>query len=603
MIRTIKNIAIAFGALLGFAPVYSGTLDYHKNELQLISSAHFNNKQSPENILSDLRTSTTQFNGIIDGEVWIYAATHISASANYTLEIPNSNIDTIEIFQVDKNNKVKRILFGGDHVPVSKQIGGLQSPFLHLFLDTGFHYFLIKYIQKGRYQHRLIYLNPITKFQHKKGRQLLVNGIFAGFCFFLLLLSLVLGFYLKQNIFYYYALWTALQILYFSISLGYFRYWFYPENTLINSTLRAFTSAIIPLIFALLTIEFLDENKSSKNIKKLLYTLISICIGLFIFERTFTDYFWENVTPWILITSIISIAGIITAAVVIIIYALKSWQKPLIIAICFALQLFLTSLLIWFESGPSVIDFLELYTYTGFLPILELISFGILIGWRMNETIASNNKLLKENLLLQTKSQVIHANSVEEERKRIAMDLHDTSLNRISILSMLLTSNSIESVKAGKEIASIGEEIRATAYSLYSPWLDALGFKEVIQREINHVIQTTQLEIHYKFYDWGTEPSEIQKRHIVRIIQEFIQNTLKHSFAKRIDLHLFERENLYLIEMEDNGVGYKTESIQTGLGILSVESRVQLLQGRIAISSNPGNGVNWLIEIPITPIL
>ncbi len=602
MINLFKIISLLLFSIGRFVPSMANVSSKHTHQLQLVSSQHFTTSQSPEKVLPNLKSSKTQFDGIITGEVWIYATIFLNESGTYTLEIPNASIDTIEIFKIEPNGRLKRILLGGDHIPVSKQIAGLQSPFVHQTLKAGSHNFLIKYIQKGRYQHRLLHLYPIVQFQNKKTKQLLINGVFAGFCSFLLLLSLVLGFYMKRPIFFYYAIWTLLQLLYFSISLGYLRYWFYPENIIVNSTLRAFISAIIPLIFALLTIEYLDENRLSKKIKTVLFTLIFTCVGLFFFERIYTEYFWKNVTPWIIFVSVISISGTIISAAVIIQYALKSWKKPLLVGISFILQFAITLLLIWFESEPFAFDFIEIYTYTGFLPILELITFGILIAWRMNQTISANNKLLKENIQLRVRSQEIHANTVEEERKRIAMDLHDTSLNRISILSMLLTSNRIEPQKAGTEIAEIGEEIRATAYSLYSPWLsDNIGFKEVIQREIEHTLQTSTLNLQYQFYDWKTEPTDIQKLHLIRIIQEFIQNTIKHSSAKRIDMHFFEREHYFFIELEDNGIGYERNQFSGGLGSVSVENRIQLLQGRISISSTLGNGVNWLIEIPINP--
>jgi len=600
----IKKIGLLLISLGGVFPSKANFLANHPHQLPLVSSQHFTSAQKPEEVLPKLKKSKSQFNGIITGEVWIYARAFVGKEGNYTLEVPNASIDTIEIFTIEKNGNLTRILFGGDHVPVSKQMGGLQSPFVHRLLTAGSHEFLIKYIQKGRFQHRLIHLYPIIKFQNKKTKQLLINGLFAGFCCFLLLLSLVLGFYMKRAIFFYYAIWTTLQLIYFAISLGYFRFWFYPENIIINSTLRAFISAIIPLIFALLTIEYLDEHRLSKKTKTLIISLITVCVFLFFFERLFTDFFWKNVTPWIVFVSFISVSGIVISAIVIIKYAVTSWKKPLLVGISFILQFIITLLLIWFESEPSPFDFLEIYTYSGFLPILELIAFGVLIAWWMNQTIVINNKLLKENLLLQTKSQEIHANTVEEERKRIAMDLHDTSLNRISILSMLLTSNRIESVKAGAEIAAIGEEIRSTAYSLYSPWLsDSIGFKEVIQREVQHTLKTTELDLRYQFYDWKTEPTEIQKLHLIRIIQEFIQNTIKHSLAKCVNLHFFERENNYLIELEDDGVGYEKNLFIAGLGSVSVETRIQLLSGKISISSTPGKGVNWLIEIPINPVI
>ena len=86
---------------------------------------------------------------------------------------------------------------------------------------------------------------------------------------------------------------------------------------------------------------------------------------------------------------------------------------------------------------------------------------------------------------------------------------------------------------------------------------------------------------------------------MLRIIQEFIQNTIKHGKANFIRLYFFQRDMDLIIEMEDDGVGYKSEDRQPGLGSISVETRIMLMKGQISVSSKPGMGVNWMITIPL----
>lgn len=567
--------------------------------LEIVSSLHSYSPLNAAESLNKLSHIHTKFTQIIRGEMWMLASVNVNDSGIFTLEIPNASIDTVEVWKIEENNRLNPILVGGDHYPSSKLLGGINSPFRHIGLAPGNHRFLIKYIQKGRYPHTLFLIHPQKGFQQKKTQQLIINGIFIGFCLFLFLLSAIIGLYLRKTIFLYYSIWTLLQFAYFTCSLGFLKYWLYPETPLINSTLRAFISAVIPLFFTLLISEQLNQNNKFHTIKKLNLSIIFLSSLLFLFERIYPYVFWENATFWILLITVLSAIGTVTSAIVIVLSFKKFHINPLIVSFCFILQITLITILIVVESESSRIDFLELYTYLGLLPLVEVTTFGVLIGWNLTKTMQLNHELLKENLKLQTESQEIYANTLEEERKRIAMELHDSSLNRISMLSMLLTTNTINSDHIQSEIAAIGDEIRQTSYALYPPWMDALSFQEVMEREIGHVQKTTALTLDFSFFDWHIEPLENQKRHLLRIIQEFIQNTIKHGKANFIRLYFFQRDMDLIIEMEDDGVGYKSEDRQPGLGSISVETRIMLMKGQISVSSKPGMGVNWMITIPL----
>jgi len=599
-----KVLAYCICAWLGISSIHAQShnrTEFQTKSLTVQSSLHSTKKLKPNEAVEKLQKINSQFNGIIEGEVWLLTEISIKDSGIYTFEIPNASIDTVIAWHLEENQANLPILVGGDHYPSSQQLGGISSPFRHVFLGTGEHKFLIKYIQKGRYPHALFLLHPQKVFQKKKTNQFIINGIFIGFCIFLCLLSVIIGIYLRKLIFVYYSIWTLLQLAYFTCSLGLLKYSFYPETPLLNSTIRAFISAIIPQFFTLLVIEQLNANEKFRRIKLLNLGILFFCIVLFLFERFNTASFWNYASLWISIVTIFSIIGTASSAIIIAVSYKNFNVNPLVISICFGLQIVITAILIVIESESMPLDFLQIFTYLGLLPLIEITAFGILIGWTLTKTLQQNNQLLKENFVLQTQSQEIYSNTLENERKRMAMELHDSSLNRISILSMLLSTKSLEKEYIQSEIAAISEEIRQTSYALYPPWMDALKFQEVLEREIAHIKKSNSLNINFSFFDWEQEPSENQKRHLLRIIQEFIQNTLKHGKADTVNLYLFQRENQFIIELEDDGIGYLTESKQTGLGSISVETRIMLMQGRLSISSKPGQGVNWMISIPIEP--
>jgi signal transduction histidine kinase len=85
---------------------------------------------------------------------------------------------------------------------------------------------------------------------------------------------------------------------------------------------------------------------------------------------------------------------------------------------------------------------------------------------------------------------------------------------------------------------------------------------------------------------------------VFRIIQELISNSLKHSDAKNISIHINAFDDLLNIVYEDNGKGFVWNDTQRGAGLFNIESRVQSLDGRLKFESTQ-YGVSYTIDIPI----
>ncbi len=90
--------------------------------------------------------------------------------------------------------------------------------------------------------------------------------------------------------------------------------------------------------------------------------------------------------------------------------------------------------------------------------------------------------------------------------------------------------------------------------------------------------------------------------HIYRVIQEIINNVLKHAKAKLIDITIEVKKNNLLVDIKDDGIGFNQELIiknNKGLGLHNVLGRVDLLKGAVYLTTSPGHGTRYLIEIPI----
>ena len=82
-----------------------------------------------------------------------------------------------------------------------------------------------------------------------------------------------------------------------------------------------------------------------------------------------------------------------------------------------------------------------------------------------------------------------------------------------------------------------------------------------------------------------------------RIIQELVNNTLKHAHCNRVNLELTQVRNSLTLIYEDNGVGFNRTEIKSGIGLKNIENRVQKLDGELTIDSSKGKGSTFIIEI------
>lgn len=189
-----------------------------------------------------------------------------------------------------------------------------------------------------------------------------------------------------------------------------------------------------------------------------------------------------------------------------------------------------------------------------------------------------------------------------EERNRIAMELHDGIVNSIFTTRfnlMQLESGAVDKKQQlVEELQKAENEIRRVSHDLKQ---NLLFEDETLPEILANLIESQQNEFNTKFdlsvdkyIDWSLISSDA-KIHVYRIIQEALQNSNKYSQAKRCCVFLMKTGDKTTIRIWDNGMGFNPEKVKQGIGLKNIKERVKSLNGELKISSSPEKGTT--IEI------
>ncbi len=195
----------------------------------------------------------------------------------------------------------------------------------------------------------------------------------------------------------------------------------------------------------------------------------------------------------------------------------------------------------------------------------------------------------------------------EKERAEIGRELHD-NINQILTttklyLDMALTEKDISeelTIKSHENISTVIEEIRILSKSLVPPSLGDIGLKEAVSEMIDNLKYSQKLDIKLKTAGLlkVTIPGKI-KLTVFRIIQEQMNNVLKHSKATEAEIKLTALKDELTVIITDNGIGFEPKKRMKGIGLMNITSRTEVHKGYVRIISSPGNGCMLKISIPI----
>ena len=196
----------------------------------------------------------------------------------------------------------------------------------------------------------------------------------------------------------------------------------------------------------------------------------------------------------------------------------------------------------------------------------------------------------------------------ENERKRIAGDLHDSlgpllSAVKLNIGNVEVRDPGDQQVleKTGTYLDEIIGSLRRISYDLLPGTLERKGLLEAIREFIGQVKNKQSVNIQL-YVVKEISVSKEKEIHIFRMVQEIVHNTIKHAQAHNLQIGFSEEGGYLLCLTKDDGKGFDKEKVMSGshgLGLRSLESRCEILNGILTLDSMPGAGTNYFIKIPL----
>jgi len=201
--------------------------------------------------------------------------------------------------------------------------------------------------------------------------------------------------------------------------------------------------------------------------------------------------------------------------------------------------------------------------------------------------------------------------AVVEERQRMARDLHDSAIQ--ALYGLVLSAEGAARKLAEGKVGLVGErlqEIRRTAhvalremrsliFELRPPDLEKEGLVAALRGRLESVEDRAGVRTSLEVEGDGRLPHNLEAG-LYRVIQEALNNALKHSRAEQVTVSLNLGPEQVAVEVADDGIGFDTQAAQSGggLGLRGMVERAQELGGKLSLQSEPGQGTRIRLEVP-----
>ena len=197
----------------------------------------------------------------------------------------------------------------------------------------------------------------------------------------------------------------------------------------------------------------------------------------------------------------------------------------------------------------------------------------------------------------------------EEERRRIAKELHDGVGQTISAIKMNYQSLSGKATekelvpefeKIGKMLENAGTEVRNISHQMIPKELEQFGLVPAVEGMLNLNLENAPVKYQFEHSGFTERIGSHIELVLFRVLQELVSNVVKHSEANQLTVQLVKLKTHVVLNVSDNGIGFDVERKEkNGIGLLNIASRIDAINGNLHYESDSGKGTSVTIRTPI----
>lgn len=324
--------------------------------------------------------------------------------------------------------------------------------------------------------------------------------------------------------------------------------------------------------------------------------------------------------------------AVLYSAVVFLSAASRYRRLPVLMAIACSLLTFIAALFsprvpglpVWFEWSNHVLSLFAVWAPVAFVHqrrhtewLLKQVNEKLeqRVEERTADLAASREAVEQNEEQLHTLTGRI-LTAQEEERRRIAQDLHDDVNQRLALLmldvqgidrrldpSAAEVQHSVRSVLKGLE--ELSDDVRYMAYRFHPSILDDLGLKAALQRLLDDFSSRAGVKTLFVHQPFDHTLEKTAATALYRVVQECLSNISRHAKATRVEVEVTVEEEGMVVMVRDDGMGFDQGALQRtagGLGLLNMRERLLAVQGSCEVESMPGKGTTVSMYVPLARI-
>ena len=530
------------------------------------------------------------------------------------LEVEYANLDNIELFEVQEGNtRPKSFGITGDIYPFSQRKIANNNYVFEIFPKAKTKYFL-------HINHRdailsfYAHLTSTNYFKKTDRNEYLFWGIFTGIIFLIILFNSFLWYNTRDWIYFWYNIYITFVMLHLYADSGLGFQFIWHDFPIINTYNPVYLTIWIALAAQLIFMQyFIHQTRQQKSFFWLMIYKIIVISALILL--VFIQFFDLEGTPKFIYKTLVSLTSYFVAGMII----LATWSliegyqnaEKLVKLYSYALGVqflaYSSSIVINIlqEKGINLPFEIETYTILAFSALIDIAFFSYGLAYKYNYFQVENQDLALNLLKIEQEASQKIIETLEEERHRIAQDLHDdvgaTLATAKGFLSTL--TKSVESkekypflLDSQHLLDKASDDLRLISHNLMPKNFQKLGLSLVLEETIRKISKPDGIQFDYIKIGQERKLSESIEIQLFRIATELLNNVLKHSQASEATLQLIYHEDYLNLIVEDNGQGFEANQAKNQ-GFKNIESRVNLINAEISIDSNI-NGTIVVVEMP-----